>query len=308
MNVGPMQKNSVLHRASGLKDSSECPDKPGGPQLLTEEEFIEEERKLGRKLHEHDGVWWVQRRPFYCKPVLEFRAFPRGSARPGLGRSFLGYSHQVLNPGEGNRMLEFMILDGEDLRLFSLEKLKSEKRTRVRKGLKACEVRLITDIEPYLETIRLINISQAQRHSRTDVPPSYYTDHIDKWRREMRAGHAHRGMKWWGAFKGDQLLGYLVTVGVEETLYISAVKTDSEHMKSCPSDALHCTVLESAAVDERCARIVHGGPANEGLDRYKELFLFRKVAISYFTAGRALYSVARSVFNIREKALSWLKA
>lgn len=254
--------------------------------MLTEAEFAEQQRQLGRRIHEHDGVWWETKFPFYTKPAFEFRAFAPRSARPKWSRSFLGYSHQVPQPEMGNRLLEFMVLDGESLRGFGMARLGPKKRNQVRKGLKHCHVELISDLMAHLEEAREINITQSQRQMATgsfDRPMAYYSGKADVWRKEMLARFGLKGWCWWGAFSEGRLVAYMQTLAVEGKLMIMGMKSHTSYLPLCPVDAIYFTVLSQAAGDAGVEQVVNGRPQRESLDRYKEQFLFRRVVVQYFT-------------------------
>ena len=73
-------------------------------KAVSEQMFAQEEARLGKQVHLHDGVWWVKAGPFYYKPVHEFGPFPPGIARPCRLRPLLGHSHQVSSPKEAPRV------------------------------------------------------------------------------------------------------------------------------------------------------------------------------------------------------------
>ena len=111
--------------------------------MVTEETFAKEEKRLGKQVHLHDGVWWVRTAPLYCKPVHEFRAFPPKSARPHPLKALLGYSHQVPDPAQATRCIRMNVLQGEDLRSFSIERLSIKRRGKVRSGIRDCRVEIL---------------------------------------------------------------------------------------------------------------------------------------------------------------------
>lgn len=271
-----------------------------GTDMLTEAGLAEELRKLGRKVHEHNGVWWEMTSPFYTKPVSEFRPFLPGKARPDLLKSFLGYSHQVPERKYANRTLEFMILEGEDLRQFSMARLRSEKRNQVRKGLKLCEIRPIDDIDSWLEDIRQINISQARRMMDDDtfgLPYTHYIDHEQEWKADMRRHKSMLGHEWVGAFYQGSLAAYMITCQVENIRFIQVMKSHTDHLKLCATDAIYFTVLEKAGQTLDCDRIVNGGPGREGLNRFKEQFLFRRTEAFYYTSATGLHRMAKELLH-----------
>lgn len=274
-------------------------------KMLTEHDFADQARQLGREVHQHGGVWWEKHQIGYCKPAFEFRPFPPGQARPRFARSFLGYSHQVPDARLGTRVVEYMVLEGEDLKSFSMKSLRSEKRNQVRKGLKSCEVRLITDVEPVLEAMRQINVTQAERQmltGRFGKPARYYTEQMEAWRAEIRRWFSLPGREWWGAFVNGELGAYMLTFQVETVRFIGLMKTHTDSLKLCLTDAIYFLVLESAAREESCRRIINGGPLRPSLDRYKEQFLFKRTPIPYYTAPVTLVRLGMRLLRLKEAA------
>jgi hypothetical protein len=277
---------------------------------ITEAEYAQQRQQLGRAIHENHGVWWETTAPFYAKPAFDFRLILPRQARPRWHKSFLGYSHQVPTRAQANRTLEWMVLEGENLKQFSLGRLRSEKRNQIRKGLKLCEVRLIPDLEACLEDMRQINISQAQRLMADDtfgLPPTYYVSHQDKWRAELLKRFGLDGHEWWGAFHQGVLVAYLVTYQVESVRFFQVMKTHTEHLKLCATDAVYFRVLEQASRDADCLKIINGGPAREGLNRFKEQFLFKRSELFYFSSGAVLHRAAKRLLRRAEVARAHLQ-
>jgi hypothetical protein len=279
--------------------------------MLTEADLAEERRKIGRTVHLHDGVWWEAITSFYTKPVFEFRSFVPKQARPYWPKSFLGYSHQVPDRRQANRVLQFMILEGADLSQFSMARLRSEKRNQVRKGLRLCEVRPISDLESCLEEMRQINISQAKRLMEDGTfgfPHDYYVKHERQWKADIRKHAAMRGHEWWGAFHQGHLVAYMVTYQVEHIRFIQIMKTHTEHLKLCATDAIYFTVLEQVSRTGDCERIVNGGPAREGLNRFKEQFLFKPTEVFYYTPAEGLHRVVKKLLGGKDVLRAhWLR-
>ena len=264
--------------------------------MLTEAEFVEQQRSLGCRIHEHDGVFWEEVYPFYCKPAFIYKPFDRGEAKPARLRSLLGYSHQVRNPQQGNRSLSMMVLEREGFDGFCLQKLPSKKRNQVRRALEQCVIQPITDIEVNLERIREINVSQAMRHEHgagAETPVSRYTKEAEEWRAQMRREFAFEGREWWGAFVDGVLTAYLRTYQVEKIRVIQQAKADTASLKFHPMDALYFTVLSSAAADPTCQSIVNGDPKHASLNHFKEQFLFRAVEYPYYSSNAWLVETAK---------------
>lgn len=273
--------------------------------MITEEAYARDMRTQGRRGHLHDGVWWGGVAPLYARPLFEFRAVVPGEARPAPSRALLGYSHHVPEASMGNRVKEYLILEGEPLRNFGLASLPSKKRNQVRKGLKLLQVRRMAEVAPYLDAIRDIYVSQATRHTERydlpDTPPTFYTEQEGLWRaRELRyLGTCGREV--YGAFAGDRLVAFLVTSHIEGVRFIEKVKSHTDHLASCPSDALYFVALEEAGKDPACRRVVNPGFRGEGLTRYKEQFLFRRTQVPVFVSNPRLFAWAENAASLRSR-------
>jgi hypothetical protein len=276
--------------------------------MISEYQFAEEERRLGKHVHRHDGVWWVQTAPGYCKPVQEFRALSPRTVRPSLLRSLAGYSHQVVDQVQGNRVLSWMVLDGQMLRDFSLESLPGKKRNQVRKGMRNCKVSVIEPTDGCIEAMSGINISQARRfqsaNDRPDfLPPEHYVKNSEIWKSNILKLFRHKAHTFWGAVVGDRLVAYINAVEIADTWNIAAVKAHSDFLSFCPIDALYFHVYEAASRDGSCLRVVNGGPDPDrpSLNRYKEQFLFRTLDVPYYSRSLIPLSLAKR-YGVR-----WLK-
>lgn len=267
--------------------------------------FALEDMRCGREVHWHAGVWWVRTAPFYCKPVHEFQPFPAGTARPHPLKSPAGFSHQVPSVDGATRFVPWNILDGDVLRGFSMETLRSKRRNMVRKGLRDCRVGAMRPDDVTLEQMRQINISQARRHETGNdpgacLPPDYYESHAAKWRGDMLALFGHDGHEFVGAFVDDRLVGYADVVRIAETWMFGAVKSSTEHLVHRPVDALYFTILCHAAASTGCERVINGGGAGEAesLARFKAEYLFRSVEVPYHTTTILPLGLIRGAKNV----------
>ncbi|NCD22581.1 MAG: hypothetical protein EOL90_06550 [Spartobacteria bacterium] len=263
--------------------------------MLTEAQYVEQQRSLGRRIHEHDGAWWETVYPGYCKPAFIYKVLPRG-VRPAWRHRWFGYGHLVAQPEQGNRTLPMMSLDRARLEGFGLPKLPSKKRNNVRRALEKCAVAPLTDIEKHLERIRLINVSQALRHEENvgaQIPARRYMEEADSWRAQIRSSFALAGREWWGAFVEGELAAYLRTYQVDGVRVIQHAKVDADYYKFYPMDALYFTVLAAAAADSDCRLILNGRPMHPSLNHFKEQFLFAAVAFPYYSTHAGLMELGK---------------
>ncbi len=268
--------------------------------MLTADQFAEQQRALGRRIHEHAGVHWEEVYFGYCKPAFAFQAIAPGAARPARRRSVLGYSHRVEEPAQANRFVPAMLLERDRLDGFGLPSLPQKKRNNVRRALEHCAVRPIDDLERHLERIRAINASQAERHEKgfgAETPARRYVAEAESWRAQMRREFALAGREWWGAFVGDVLAAYLRTYQVEDVRIIEQAKTDTDCLKHHPMDALYFEVLSRAAADPACRLIVNGRPQHSSLNHFKEQFLFRPAELPYYSSNAAMVECGKRVWR-----------
>ena len=259
-------------------------------QIISIETFAHEERRLGKKIHLHKGVWWEQSSPFYCKPINEFSSFVPKSSTPNLLKALFGYSHQVPDSSKATRFVSWNILDGENLINFSLDCLKPSKRRTIRKGLQQCMIKYLLPTENNIEQMRQINISQAKkfegtRESGTFLSSEYYDLKATEWREQTRRLFTHLGNYFVGAYVGHTLVAYINLIQIEDTLKIGAVKSCSEYLQHRPVDALYFTVLSMAAKSRVFTRIVNGGPDGEpeSLTYFKGEFHIIPISFPYYT-------------------------
>ena len=263
--------------------------------MLTESQFVEQQRLLGHRIHEHDGVYWETVYPFYCKPAFVYKPLDRG-VRPARRRSLLGYDYQVRRPEHGNRSRSLMVLERAGLDGFNLQKLPSKKRNQVRRGLEHCGVQPLVDIEMHLERMLEINLSQAVRQENgagAEASSHRYRVAAEEWRQRTRREFALPGREWLGAFVDGVLAAYLRTHQVDGILIFYLTKADTAHLKSYPMDALYFTVLSKAAADPLCERIINGRPMHPSLNHFKEGFLFTTVEYPFYYSQAGLAEMAK---------------
>lgn len=268
--------------------------------MLTELDFVEQQRQLGCKIHQHDGVFWEEKYPFFCRPAFLYKSFHRGQYKPAFQKSLLGYSHMVLTKDEANDSKSFMVLDRSAMDGYSIEKILQKKRSQVRQALNACEVKLITNLdEDLIERLRLINIEQSQRQEAgfgAETPAKRYIDEAEDWKKQIRRDFSFHGREWWGAYVEGQLAGYLRTYQVDNIRVLEQSKTDTAFFKYRPVDALYFSMIMAASQDPNCHMIMNGDPRHQSLNHYKEQFLFKPVSLPCYTSNIKVTSLIKRFF------------
>lgn len=263
--------------------------------MITAETFAQGERKLGKSVHLHDGVWWIKTAPLYYKPIHDFQPIKPKTSKPHPLRALMGYSHQVADPTQATHHMRWNILQGPDLHNFTLERLPPAKRRVVRQGIRNCRVELLNDLRPFLTQLTNIAISQAVKHEEAGgdikvLPPSYYYNNASRWQEQLIKVFNHKGHQFFGAFVQDKIVAYVDLIRIEDTWIIGTVKSHQDYLGQRPIDALYYTILSNASRSNQCARVINGGGVErEGVTRFKEQFFFRSINIPYFS--NTLFSI-----------------
>lgn len=242
---------------------------------MTPEQYIQQQGRIGYKIHHSQGVWWQQHGPFYYKPIPEFQEIPPGTSRPNLLKGLAGYSHMVPAGYRSNKIWSFMIFEWSGEGQFSLETVGSKKRNQIRKGLKLNEIKRIEDIGPYLDDLKKINIT-ARGRTGVGKPATYYEDHYNEWRHTIEAHFSLEDREWWGAFIDGKLIAYYYGYQIDSTMIIDTAKTHSDYLSFNPTDALLYSMMEHLLNGCGVRRIVYGGWVSDDqkLAHFKEQFLF----------------------------------
>jgi len=254
------------------------------------EEFINQQIKAGYKIHFHQGVWWENVLPFYCKPALLYQEIIPRKSKPKLTASILGYSHCVPDKSHANKMWEVMILDSEKLKSFSIEKLSTNRRNLVRKGLKKVEVRKIIDIKSDLEDLQEICVSMAKRtrHGKQSKSCIYNLFNLP-------------GREWWGAYYKQRLVAYLYCYQIDDTIYLDAHKCHTDYLNKNTNDALLYTFILHCKSLSNCNRINFGDWNRErsGINEFKMKYGFEKVNIPVYANYNPLVRITQKVMKNR---------
>lgn len=247
---------------------------------MTAEEYIAAKRAAGANLHFHDGVWWQTVRWGYCKPAILFEEVDPRRQAPARGRCALGYTHRVPEGAPCSGAWHPLLMRREAIAKVSLQAVDGKRRNSIRKGLKCCEVRLISDPAPVRADMTEIAISTAIRNERGH-PPEYYRARNDDWWRGILSGAGYT--EWWGAFFEGRMIAYLAVQVAGHRAIIDGAKSWTEYLHACPNDALVYTFLESCRDRGTVAEIFYGGVSADKptLNQFKESFGFKAERLPY---------------------------
>jgi hypothetical protein len=250
---------------------------------MKSEEFIRQQIKAGQKIHFSKGVWWRRASHFFYKPALPLEIIKPGSARPGLKKLFLGYSHLVGSEKDANRHWNVMLLDEEKLKSFGIKSVSSAKRARVRKGLRLNDIKKIDDMDKVIEEMKEICISAAKRTGH-GKEPEYYIKRYEEWKKFMKSEFSLPQREWWGAFCEGKLVAYFYAYHIGDAMFISAAKSHTDFLEKCPNDALLFSFLEYCRDMEGCKKVIFGDWSKDApsLNEFKERYGFGKASFPVY--------------------------
>ena len=247
---------------------------------MTREEYIKGKIESGHTLHQNNDVWWETTRNGYCKPAIPFDEVKATKAKPAMSKSFIGCNHRVPNKaGSSGYWLPF-VLDEQGIKEWSLEGLKSgNRRRRIRKGLRNCEVKRLENVQTYRSDFSRILKSTAIRNGHGNPPEHYNEDKQSWWDLILRVNHY---TEFWGAFHEGMLVAYICFHVAGDRVVVDGVKSDTEWLQTCPIDAILFNFITDIQKREGIKEMIYGGKSDRpSLDKFKESYGFRIEEIPY---------------------------
>jgi hypothetical protein len=150
-------------------------------------------------------------------------------------------------------------------REYSLERLSSNGRSKVRRGLKRCEVGPVPFDE--LESLgRAADADTLERQGRDAAVAG------DRWQKFWRAAASTPGIEGWAARVGSDIAAFLVTVQFEDGVEFLMARSRSDYSSAYPNNALVFTVTREMLVERGVGQITFGLESLEpveSLDQFK---------------------------------------
>ncbi len=199
-----------------------------------------------------------------------------------------------------------------DNRFYDLECLSANTRSKVRRGLKQCEIRRV---EPAFACRygERANIDTLRRMR-------FRRDPYD-WNRYWEAVEATTGVEVWGALREKQLLAYLVVMMVEGCAEIPVERSRNDGLPYYPNNALIFVVSRELMNRPDVESVLFGLESLEpvaGVDQFKESMGYRRRPIRQrilfhpaleWAANRSLFQqVIRRMARRRSHNEFWRKA
>ena len=233
-------------------------------------------RKRGYHVIKSKTCYWVRYRPFFYHPIPVFKITQpiRSELRSiRLKHAWAGVFY-VCSPSVATGQLTDLCAAGD----YGLNTLEKKARNQTRRGLENCDVKQISFSE-LASTGVPINLSSLSRQNRRSIHPDL-TNHA-RWENRMRVSAATQDIIAWGAYVGNKLAAYALTVEVEKEVIIQSTMSDRKYLRYYPNNAIIFTVTKTLL--EQGVEKVHYGFSSEdtALVHFKQNMGFRQINLPF---------------------------
>ncbi len=222
-----------------------------------------------RVVHWRLGHWYDASRGFFLSLPSHRLLDPQPADLRAVWRGQLCLGVRFPAPLDGPGKVSYQIVC--DTRDYAIERLGANARSKVRRGLRRCNVAPV----PFAEIA-----ARGRGADRDTLARQGRAVRLegDRWERYWRAAAATPGMEGWGAFVGDELAAFLVTVQLEDCVEFLVARSRSDRLDAYPNNALIFHVAEEMLVQRRVRQITFGLESLEPvgpLDQFKFSMGFR---------------------------------
>lgn len=243
--------------------------------------------------------WFDASRYFYLSAPSHRTIAPSSQELSSLWRCFPCLGARFASPLSGPGRLSYQIVC--DNRDFSIEALSGNIRSKVRRGLKRCEVR----------PLALSEIAQKGREANADTTTRQGREGVfdeGRWERFFAAAQGTPGFEGWGAFCGEELAAFLVTASFDDSVEFLLARSRSEFLGSYPNNALIYSVTEEMIRKRGVPEITFGLESLEPvgpLDEFKFGMGFRACPIRQRVVFHPLLQPLMKSAAFRRSLLAW---
>ena len=209
---------------------------------MSMEEFAQSQQAQGLRIQLLDGIWWVEIRPFFYRPLFPFtrivpqlRAYPKTSC---VG----GFLHAVPEGVTANSSMNFFVFD--QLKQYSLETLTSKQRTAVRSSLKHFQARTMTDVEEFIDSAYHVYLSFQRRTNYSYKDERVNREEFIQWAKQIyRFPKIHK----LGVYHDGKLCAVEASYRVGHVIVGDTVFANDAALKLKVTDFIYHSLREAAA-------------------------------------------------------------
>ncbi|MBI3782719.1 MAG: hypothetical protein HY270_04885 [Deltaproteobacteria bacterium] len=227
-------------------------------------EFCKFLEALGHRVIGTPSAHWYDVNRFFFQgapPHLEYQ--PDQKELRSLLRQGRCFGVRFATPISCQGMASYQIVC--DNRSYGLEALSGNVRSKVRRGLKRCTVGAV-DFSVLATAGRKAHGDTLARQGRDGVLDG------ERWDRFWAAAAATPGFEAWGAWNGDTLAAFLVSVAFGDSVEFMLARSCTDELGAYPNNALIYTVTEEMLIRRGLREVTFGLEALEpvtALDEFK---------------------------------------
>ena len=242
---------------------------------MSHQSYAEFMKKLGHKVVRTKSAWWFQGAGgIYAQfPWHETITPTRTEIDALLGLT--GTAARYSCPGGTGRDSHFYVCDDPD---YAIERLSSNTRSKVRRGMKRCAVNRVSFDDLQRMGAAELSRETMQRQNRPAGP-----EHDAYWDRYFNAASETESMEAWAAFNNDELAAWLIACRFDDCINISILRSRRSLLSSYPNNALLFGFLKDAIARDGVSMVSFGWesirPQLDSLDDFKLSMGFEKRSV-----------------------------
>lgn len=211
-------------------------------ERMTKDEFAISQQEEGSKVVRKDGIWWLEARSFFFRPLFPFEQITPWSRRYPLKSLAGGFLHLV-PPGErGNSSLNLFVYD--DVRKYSLDTLSNKRRRIVMQGMRNFTARTIAEPEEFIATAYGVYVSFQNRTGYSHKDERVNREAFASWARSLYKNQKSLKL---GAYRHGKLSAVEISYFVEDVIIAETYFSDDASLNLKVTDFVLHTLREAAA-------------------------------------------------------------
>ena len=226
--------------------------------LLTPDGLLEFYSAAGFKTHRSASGWWYEAGPRFllAVPTHVELTIERAEARAIFHATGALGIRYVTSRSDAGRVSWQMAVSGSG---YSMEDFSGNTRSKIRRGLKSNEIRLITGAElaRHGEQAFLDTVARQGRADRYG---------LERWHRLLAAADRTPGIEIWSAWHEGVLAAYLLIMVFADVCELYEARSRNDQLRHYPNNALIYTVTEDLLVRRGIREVTFGIEGLEELD------------------------------------------
>jgi hypothetical protein len=249
---------------------------------MTIEQFVEEERKVGSRLHFSGGVWWREVKPFFYLPANFMSQVVPHLAKPNPWLALGGYYHMVpLGAPSNGAIVTNEISDPSN---YGLQSLQAKKRQQIRKLFTQFRIARVEKLNDLLTDGFRIYLDWEKRKN-----PRVKRSNPAVFARWITSLFHHRHKLILGSHDGERLVAFLTAEAVEGVANATDFFSDSSYARQAPSVALRYAYAQIAAQSPAVYKVCDGFRSLiDSVEHLKLLLGFQHVPYPAFISLRSV--------------------